>query len=158
MGQGLAAQGQAWGQGMSQAQLAQAMNMYGLNRDQFDVNRLATLTGLDQTAMEYFNPSNAFDAEGLTRLTEEIELRKKLPAPGATDMVLRVTGASGGGIGVEPGRRSGRPICRHAGGEQPGDGCQRPERERRVTVDEPRRDGAREKRVGDVVKIGRAHV
>ena len=37
-----------------------------------------SLTGLDQTAMEFFNPSNAFDAEGLTRLTEEIELRKKL--------------------------------------------------------------------------------
>src|SRR4029453_7505797 len=29
-----------------------------------------SLTQLDQTAMEYFNPSNAFDAEGLTRLTE----------------------------------------------------------------------------------------
>jgi uncharacterized membrane protein YqiK len=27
--------------------------------------------------MEYFNPSNAFDAEGLTRLTDEIEQRKK---------------------------------------------------------------------------------
>ena len=37
-----------------------------------------SLTGLDQTSMEYFNPNNAFDAEGLTRLTEEIELRKKL--------------------------------------------------------------------------------
>ena len=37
-----------------------------------------SLTGLDQTAMEYFNPSNAFDAEGLTRLTEEIERRKKM--------------------------------------------------------------------------------
>lgn len=37
-----------------------------------------SLTGLDQTAMEHFNPSNAFDAEGLTRLTEEIELRRKL--------------------------------------------------------------------------------
>jgi uncharacterized membrane protein YqiK len=37
-----------------------------------------SLTGLDQTAMEHFNPSNAFDAEGLTRLTEEIERRKKL--------------------------------------------------------------------------------
>ena len=34
--------------------------------------------GLDQTAMEHFNPLNAFDAEGLTRLTQEIELRKKL--------------------------------------------------------------------------------
>jgi uncharacterized membrane protein YqiK len=35
------------------------------------------LTQLDQTAMEFFNPSNAFDAEGLTRLTEQIEHRKK---------------------------------------------------------------------------------
>ncbi len=37
-----------------------------------------SLTGLDQTAMDYFNPNNAFDAEGLTRLTEEIESRKKI--------------------------------------------------------------------------------
>lgn len=37
----------------------------------------ASLTQLDQTAMEFFNPSNAFDAEGLTRLTEQIEQRKK---------------------------------------------------------------------------------
>lgn len=37
-----------------------------------------SLTGLDQTSMEFFNPSNAFDAEGLTRLTEEIERRKKI--------------------------------------------------------------------------------
>ncbi len=35
------------------------------------------VTALDQTSMEYFNPSNAFDAEGLTRLTETIEQRKK---------------------------------------------------------------------------------
>jgi uncharacterized membrane protein YqiK len=38
----------------------------------------ASLTQLDQTGMEFFNPSNAFDAEGLTRLTEQIEHRKKL--------------------------------------------------------------------------------
>src|ERR1700716_1952916 len=38
----------------------------------------AALTQLDQTAMEFFNPSNAFDAEGLTRLTEQIERRKKI--------------------------------------------------------------------------------
>lgn len=37
-----------------------------------------SLTGLDQTSREYFNPNNAFDAEGLTRLTEEIEQRRKL--------------------------------------------------------------------------------
>jgi uncharacterized membrane protein YqiK len=38
----------------------------------------ASLTQLDQTPMEFFNPSNAFDAEGLTRLTEQIERRKKI--------------------------------------------------------------------------------
>jgi uncharacterized membrane protein YqiK len=37
-----------------------------------------SLTGLDQTNMEFFNPSNAFDAEGLTQLTEQIERRKKI--------------------------------------------------------------------------------
>lgn len=37
----------------------------------------ASLTSLDQTQMEFFNPNNAFDAEGLTRLTEQIEQRKK---------------------------------------------------------------------------------
>jgi uncharacterized membrane protein YqiK len=35
------------------------------------------LTGLDQTNKEHFNPDNAFDAEGLTRLTKEIEDRRK---------------------------------------------------------------------------------
>ncbi|MFN8725180.1 MAG: flotillin family protein [Rhodospirillales bacterium] len=37
-----------------------------------------SLTAMDQTAMEFFNPSNAFDAEGMTRLTEQIERRKKI--------------------------------------------------------------------------------
>jgi uncharacterized membrane protein YqiK len=37
----------------------------------------ASLTQLDQTAREFFNPGNAFDAEGLTYLTEQIERRKK---------------------------------------------------------------------------------
>ncbi len=36
-----------------------------------------SLTGLDQTSKEYFNPDNTFDAEGLTKLTESIELRRK---------------------------------------------------------------------------------
>lgn len=36
-----------------------------------------SLTGLDQTRMEYFNPNNAFDAEGLTKLTHEIEDRRR---------------------------------------------------------------------------------
>ncbi len=36
-----------------------------------------SLTGLDQTGFDYFNPQNAFDAEGLTKLTEAIESRRK---------------------------------------------------------------------------------
>lgn len=36
-----------------------------------------SLTGLDQTGKEFFNPDNAFDAQGLTRLTEEVEQRRK---------------------------------------------------------------------------------
>ena len=36
-----------------------------------------SLTSLDQVSIELFNPSNAFDAEGLTQLTEQIESRKK---------------------------------------------------------------------------------
>ncbi len=36
-----------------------------------------SLTGLDQAPLEMFNPSNAFDAEGLTQLTKQIQARKK---------------------------------------------------------------------------------
>ncbi len=36
-----------------------------------------SLTGLDQTSVQHFNPRNAFDAEGLTRLTQAIESRRK---------------------------------------------------------------------------------
>ena len=36
-----------------------------------------SLTGLDQAGLEVFDPSNAFDAEGLTQLTELIEAGKK---------------------------------------------------------------------------------
>ncbi len=42
-------------------------------------NRLRSPSSTRQP-WEYFNPSNAFDAEGLTRLTEEIERRKKIRA------------------------------------------------------------------------------
>lgn len=36
-----------------------------------------SLTSLDQTDQKFFNPQNVFDARGLTRLTEEIEARRK---------------------------------------------------------------------------------
>ncbi len=37
-----------------------------------------SLTGLDQTDKQYFNANNAFDAQGLTKLTETIEEKKKV--------------------------------------------------------------------------------
>ncbi|WP_345985622.1 flotillin domain-containing protein [Sulfurimonas sp. HSL-1656] len=36
-----------------------------------------SLTGLDQTSKNFFNPDNAFDAQGLLLLTKEIEERRK---------------------------------------------------------------------------------
>ncbi|MCA0030000.1 flotillin domain-containing protein [Mesorhizobium sp. B263B2A] len=36
------------------------------------------IVDLDQTSLEYFDPSNAFDAEGLTQLTESIETRRRM--------------------------------------------------------------------------------
>lgn len=36
-----------------------------------------SLTGLDQTDIQYFNPENVFDAEGLKKMAESIEKRKK---------------------------------------------------------------------------------
>ncbi|MFM8466120.1 MAG: flotillin family protein [Oxalobacteraceae bacterium] len=50
----------------------------------------ASLTQLDQTGMEFFNPSNAFDAEGLTRLTETIEKRKKLRNDIEQDTLIQI--------------------------------------------------------------------
>ena len=38
----------------------------------------ASLTSLNQSDISVFNPDNAFDAEGLTQLTQEIEERRKL--------------------------------------------------------------------------------
>ncbi|MGQ9370144.1 flotillin family protein [Azospirillum sp. ST 5-10] len=54
------------------AAVAEGLALIGLELES------VSLTALDQTPMEYFNPSNAFDAEGLTRLTHEIEQRKKV--------------------------------------------------------------------------------
>jgi uncharacterized membrane protein YqiK len=49
-----------------------------------------SLTNLDQTSMEFFNPSNAFDAEGLTQLTDEIERRKKIRNDIEQDTMIQI--------------------------------------------------------------------
>jgi uncharacterized membrane protein YqiK len=49
-----------------------------------------SLTNLDQTNMDFFNPSNAFDAEGLTRLTDQIEKRKKIRNDIEQDTMIQI--------------------------------------------------------------------
>ncbi len=47
-----------------------------LSKNGLDVES-ASIAQLDQTSREYFNPNNAFDAAGLTKLTEQIEERRR---------------------------------------------------------------------------------
>ena len=49
----------------------------GLDSNGLELEAVA-VTDIDQTDLDYFNPSNRFDAEGLTRLIEDIETRRKL--------------------------------------------------------------------------------
>src|ERR1700756_2504203 len=49
----------------------------GLKQNGLELESVA-ITDLDQTDLEFFNPSNRFDAEGLTKLIEDIESRRKL--------------------------------------------------------------------------------
>ena len=48
------------------------------------------ITDLDQTDLEFFNPSNRFDAEGLTRLMEDIEARRKLRNDIEQDSMIKI--------------------------------------------------------------------
>ena len=45
---------------------------------------------IDQTSLEYFNPSNRFDAEGLTSLIRDIEERRKLRNDIEQDSMIRI--------------------------------------------------------------------
>jgi uncharacterized membrane protein YqiK len=49
-----------------------------------------SLTGMDQTSKDFFNPDNAFDAEGLTRLTQETEERRKVRNDIEQDTRIRI--------------------------------------------------------------------
>ena len=48
------------------------------------------ITDLDQTDLEFFNPSNRFDAEGLTRLMEDIEAKRKLRNDIEQDSMIKI--------------------------------------------------------------------
>jgi uncharacterized membrane protein YqiK len=52
-------------------QAAEALSQNGLELEN------VALVDLDQTSLEFFDPANAFDAQGLTQLTEAIEARRK---------------------------------------------------------------------------------
>ena len=58
--------------GRVKAAAAEALAQNGLELES------VAITDLDQTDLEFFNPSNRFDAEGLTKLIGEIEDRRKL--------------------------------------------------------------------------------
>ncbi|MCH9813481.1 MAG: flotillin family protein, partial [Epsilonproteobacteria bacterium] len=49
-----------------------------------------SLTGLDQTDKQWFNPDNVFDAEGLTKLTEAIEAKRKTRNDIERDTALKI--------------------------------------------------------------------
>ena len=61
----------------------------GLAQNGLELESVA-ITDLDQTDLEYFNPSNRFDAEGLTQLIEEIETRRKLRNDIEQESMIRI--------------------------------------------------------------------
>ena len=61
----------------------------GLAQNGLELESVA-ITDLDQTDLEYFNPSNRFDAEGLTRLMEDIEERRKLRNDIEQDSMIKI--------------------------------------------------------------------
>lgn len=63
-------------QRVSFAQKVQSAVSEDLHKNGLELESVS-LTSLDQTNREFFNPNNAFDAQGLTKLTEEIEARRK---------------------------------------------------------------------------------
>src|SRR5271154_2796332 len=59
------------------AERVKAAAAEGLAQNGLELESVA-IVDLDQTALEFFDSSNAFDAEGLTQLTETIEARRRM--------------------------------------------------------------------------------
>lgn len=59
------------------AQKVRALATESLAANGLELESVA-IVDLDQTSLEFFDPSNAFDAEGLTQLTESIETRRRM--------------------------------------------------------------------------------
>ncbi|MEL6577046.1 MAG: SPFH domain-containing protein, partial [Pseudomonadota bacterium] len=61
----------------------------GLDKNGLELESVA-ITDIDQTEIEYFNPSNRFDAEGLTSVIEAIENRRKLRNDIEQDAMIKI--------------------------------------------------------------------
>jgi uncharacterized membrane protein YqiK len=59
------------------AEAVKAAAREGLAQNGLELESVA-IVDLDQTGLEFFDSSNAFDAEGLTQLTEAIEVRRRM--------------------------------------------------------------------------------
>ena len=60
-----------------------------LSRNGLELESVAIMD-IDQTSLEYFNPSNRFDAEGLTALIKDIEERRKLRNDIEQDSMIQI--------------------------------------------------------------------
>ena len=61
----------------------------GLDKNGLELESVAILD-IDQADIEYFNPSNRFDAEGLTSVIEAIEARRKIRNDIEQDTMLQI--------------------------------------------------------------------
>ena len=66
-----------------------ALAQQGLSQNGLELESVAILD-LDQAGLEYFNPSNRFDAEGLTQLIYDIESRRKLRNDIEQDSMIKI--------------------------------------------------------------------
>jgi len=66
-----------------------AMAQGGLEKNGLELESVA-VTDIDQTDIQYFNPSNRFDAEGLTTVIRDIEDRRKLRNDIEQDSMIRI--------------------------------------------------------------------
>ncbi|MEO1459308.1 MAG: SPFH domain-containing protein, partial [Pseudomonadota bacterium] len=66
-----------------------ALAQAGLDKNGLELESVA-IEDLDQTDIQFFNPSNRFDAAGLTKVIEEIENRRKLRNDIEQDAMIRI--------------------------------------------------------------------
>ncbi|MEL6774704.1 MAG: SPFH domain-containing protein, partial [Pseudomonadota bacterium] len=66
-----------------------ALAQQDLEKNGLELETVAIID-IDQTALEYFNPSNRFDAEGLTALIKDIEERRTLRNNIEQDSMIRI--------------------------------------------------------------------